>query len=155
MRTIKNNRLIRVLSFILVTVLLIGIAYQYSSKFKILSEKKKLKDSSSKVIAYGKINSITKVQKSSRRHISYDFTYKGKYYHRKLMDVFNYKCSFEYKNKPFLIVIDSLRPETNFILFHKRDYKYFGYPVPDSMNWVFECVEPAGNFLSPAPISPE
>jgi hypothetical protein len=150
-----NKRRIRILYFLLIIICLGGLAYQYSSKISILSEKKKLKNSSSKKIVLGNIQGITKVQKSKRKWISYDFIYETKYHHNKIMDVFNYKCSFEYKNKPFLIVIDSLHPETNFILFHKRDYRYFGYPVPDSMNWVFECVEPSGNFLSPAPISPE
>ncbi len=74
------------------------------------------------------------------------------------MDNFNYKCSHfsdEYLKKRILIVIDSLHPEKNFILFHKRDYVYFGYSIPDSMNWLFNCVQPSGSYIfSPAPISP-
>lgn len=150
-----NSRITKILYYILIGVGIIMCIDQYSSKFIILSEKKELKNSTFKRIVYGKINEITKVQKSSRRWISYDFTYKNKYYHRKVMDVFSYKCSFDYAKKIFPIVIDSLHPESNFILFHKRDYNYFGYSAPESMNWVFNCVKPAGNILSPAPISPE
>lgn len=153
---INNKRLIKTLFYIIIAGCIIALAYQYSAKILTLSQKKKLKDSGSQKIVYGNIQEISKVQKSSRKWISYDFTYKNKYYHNKIMDVFYSKCKFEYDKKLFPIVIDSLHPETNFILFHRRDYVYFGYKTPDSMNWLFNCVEPSGSYIfSPAPISPK
>jgi hypothetical protein len=144
MENSKNKKLIKVLYFLLIGGALIMGIYQYYSKIVILSEKKELKNSSFKMLVYGKINEISKMQKSSRKWISYAFTYKNKYYHREIMDVFSYNYKFDYVGKQFPIVIDSLHPEMNFILFHKRDYKYFGYLAPDSMNWVFSSVEPLG-----------
>ena len=152
----KNRRLSAALYCLLIGLGIVVVVYQYSSKISVLSEKKELRRSASKTLVYGQINAISKVQKSSRKWISYDFTYKDKYYHRKMMDVFSYKCEFDFRDKTFPIIIDSLHPETNYILFHKRDYRYFGYKVPASMQWVFDCVEPLGIYwLTPAPISPD
>ena len=151
-----EKRVYKILSYILMTIILFGLTYQYSAKIRILSEKKKLKESDTKKVVNGIIHQITKVQRSARRTISYEFIYQGKKYHRRIQDVFHFHCKFDYSDRVFPIIIDSLSPEKNFILFHKRDYKYFGYLVPDSMNWVFDCVEPAGQFyLTPAPISPD
>jgi len=152
----RNNRIIRLLVYILIIGSTLGLIGQYSSKVAFLNEKRKLKNSPSRLIVYGKINSISRVQKSSKKLISYQFYYGNSKYHKRISDVFTYKCSFEYQDKLFPIVIDSLNPNRNCILFHKRDYNYFGYHVPDSMNWVFECVSPEGSYIfATAPISPD
>ena len=156
MKSGKNKRSLRALYYAIIAGCIIGAAYQYSSKIILLSQKRQLKNRSSKKIVYGNVREISHIPKSTRKWISYRFSYNNESYNNKIMDVFYSKCKLNYDERLFPIVIDSLHPETNFILFHKRDYIYFGYPVPDSMNWLFNCVEPSGSYIfSPAPISPK
>ncbi len=135
---------------------LLGFIYQYSVKISKLSEKVNLKKLKTKLIVHGSVTNVTNVMKSSRKTIFYEFKYSGKLYSNNISDVFNYSCRVEFDNLKFPILIDSINPETNFILFHKRDYKYFGYPTPDSMASFFNCIQPSGSYIfSPAPISPD
>ena len=137
----------------------IGLSYNYTDKIIKLREKKALKTSNTKKIAQGNITSISEVNKSNGKWIRYFFHFKGQEINGRVRDNFNYKCNRledDYLKKQVPIVFDSLKPEINFILFHKRDYVYFGYPIPDSMNWLFNYIEPSGSYIfSPAPISPD
>jgi hypothetical protein len=152
----NENKWLRLIYYLIILACIVGMVFQYSSKVITLYQKKNLKNCISKKVVYGNIREITHVTKSTRKWISYEFTYKNKNYSNKIMDVFFSKCGYDYDRKLFPIIIDSLQPEKNFILFHKRDYVYFGYSIPDSMNWLFNCVEPSGSYIfSPAPISPD
>ena len=152
----KENKRLRLIYYVIISACIVAMIFQYSSKIITLYQKANLKNSISKKIVYGNIREIRHVTKSTRKWISYEFTYKGKNYSSKIMDVFFSKCGYEYDRKLFPVVIDSLQPEKSFILFHKRDYVYFRYSIPDSMNWLFNCVEPSGSYIfSPAPISPD
>lgn len=96
------------------------------------------------------------MMKTNRKWIYYSFSYKGKRYNKKQMDNFNILCdNIEYNSHLVPILIERDKPSLSFILFHPRDFVYFGYNIPDSMNWLFKCIEPKGSYiLSPAPISP-
>lgn len=147
-----NKRIYTTIIIFFVTV----IAYQYSYKIYILYQKKQLKSSTSRKIIFGKIREIKHVTKSTRKWISYEFIYENKIYSNKNLDIFISKCNLEYDKKSFPILIDTISPQMNFILFNKRDYVYFGYKIPDSMNSFFNCIKPSGSYIfSIAPISPD
>jgi len=131
----------------------------YTNKIIKLREKKALKISNTKKIVQGNITLISEVNKSNGKWIWYLFHLNGQEINGKVRDNFNYKCKRledDYLKKQIPIVFDSLNPKINFILFHKRDFVYFGYTIPDSLNWLFNCIEPSGSYIfSPAPISPD
>ena len=153
---IKEERWIKITVRCMLAFAMIGLIYQYSDNVVVLSQKRELKNSSTKKIIPDIINSTSSVQRSTRKRISYSFIFNGRRYDRYVYDVYYTKCDFDHRNETFPIVIDSLNPQLSFILLHKRDYKYFGYPAPDSMNWVFRCVQPSGSYyLTTAPICPD
>lgn len=152
----QSGRITKILFYLLLAFCGYIFVYQYSNKIKKLNQKKNLKNSESKLIVSGNISSIHNVHKSNRKLIYYSFNFHGKYYIGRAMDNFNYSCSVDFTGKSIPIIIDSLDPSINFILFHKRDFNYFNQSFPDSLNWLFNCIEPSGNYwLSPAPISPD
>lgn len=152
----QSGRTTRILYSLLIIFCASIFVYQYGNKINKLNQKKSLKNSKYKMIVLGNISSISNVHKSNRKSIYYNFNYHGEYYSGSAMDNFNYLCPFDFEGKSVPILIDSLNPNTNFILFHKRDFKYFNQSYPDSLNWLFNCIEPSGSYwLSPAPISPD
>lgn len=113
----NENKWLRLIYYVIILACIIAMVFQYSSKVITFYQKGNLKSSISKKVVYGNIREIRHVTKSTRKWISYEFTYKDKNYSNKIMDVFFSKCGYEYDKKLFPIVIDSLQPEKTLFFF--------------------------------------
>jgi len=52
-----------------------------------------------------------------------------------------YNCEFEstFRNKQFTVVYSTLNPDKSFMLITPDDFEFWGYEIPDSLNWVRDC----------------
>jgi hypothetical protein len=75
----------------------------------------------------------------------YDLTYKytvGNKNYKNFASTTIYKCRFDntFKGKYFPVLYSEKNPQKSFMLLIPQDYKNWGYPFPDSLNWVKDCI---------------
>lgn len=152
-----KNKLINIALASLLSLCAIGLITQYYKKIAINKMKANIRQSNLKMIVPSKINSVSTMMKTNQKWLNYSFTYNGKNYNKEVSDNFNFHCNrIDYENHFVPVVILKNDPDKSSILFHPRDFVYFGYNPPDSMKWLFDCIEPSGSYIfSPAPISPD
>ena len=152
-----KNKLMNIALASLLSLCAIGLITQYYTKIATNKMKAKIRRSNIKILVPAKITWVGTVMKSNRKSIYYEYTYSGTKYNKDVMDNFNFRCNrIDYENHFVPVVILKNDPDKSSILFHPRDFVYFGYNPSDSRNWLFECIEPSGSYIfSPAPISPD